>query len=92
MSVYKTQSYIDVRLDTAIDLTGATVTRVLYKKPSGEKGFWAATVDGQDLVYAVQVGDIDEAGIWSFQSYAEIDGRVALGAIITQVFENNISA
>jgi hypothetical protein len=91
MSLYKTQSYLTLRVNTGIDLSGADVRRILYKKPSGTRGYWPATADGQVLVYAVQAGDIDQSGIWSFQSYIEVSGRKGFGDVSSHVFEENIS-
>jgi hypothetical protein len=88
MSYYKGQT-LTVRLSTGISLASATVTRILYKKPSGTKSFWAASVDAQDLVYETV---IDEEGTWEFQSYVVTGGDTFMGEIVKQHFENNISA
>jgi hypothetical protein len=92
MSVFKTQSLITLRLATGIDLSSATTTRILYKKPLGTKGYFSASVDGQTLEYEIQDSDIDQAGIWEFQSYIEVGGRKGFGDIAKQHFEDNISA
>lgn len=92
MSLYQTQSLLTLRLSTGMSLAGAANPRILYKKPSGTKGYWAATIDTQDLVYVIANGDIDQEGNWEFQSYVEIGGKKGFGNIINQVFEQNISA
>lgn len=91
MSLYKTQSLLTIRLATGMDLTAATVTRILYKKPSGIKGYWTATVDAQNLVYVVGVNDINEEGVWQFQSYIEVGTKKGFGNLVSQVFEHNIA-
>jgi hypothetical protein len=88
MSLFKGQT-VTIRLNTGIDLSSATTTRILYKKPSGTKGYWAATTDSQTLVYE---HTIDEEGIWELQSYVVIAGDTFYGDIAKQHFENNISA
>lgn len=79
MSYYVGDSYTQISLDTGISLTGASVTRVLYKKPNGIKGFWPATVSGTSLQYQLQNGDIDQDGIWEIQAYVVIAGKSAYG-------------
>lgn len=79
MSYYVGDSYTQISLDTGISLTGATVTRILYKKPNGIKGFWTATVLGTSLQYQLQNGDIDQHGIWEIQAYVVIAGKSAYG-------------
>lgn len=91
--LHKDQSYWTLALDTKISLAGATETKILYQKPiSGTRGEWTATVNGTELTYAVQAGNIDESGNWKVQSYAVIGGRKAYGDIRTVYFEQNIKA
>lgn len=79
MSYYVGDSYTQISLDTGISLTGATVTRILYKKPNGIKGYWNATVSGTALQYQLLAGDIDQDGIWEIQAYVVIAGKTAYG-------------
>lgn len=90
MSVYKTQSLLTINLATGMDLSGASVTRILYKKPNGIKSYWTATVSGQNLQYVVSNGDIDVEGTWQFQSYIEVGGKKGYGLVAKQVFEPNL--
>lgn len=86
-NVFKGQSYLDIYLDTKIDISGASEVRVLYEKPDGTSGNWVAVVDDTTKVkYAVQPGDIDQDGTWKFQAYALIAGRVALGNPFSRPF------
>lgn len=58
-----------------IDLTASTVRQIKYRKPSGATGTWAADLAGtQSLRHITLTGDIDEAGKWQFQPYAEKPG------------------
>ena len=77
-------------LDTGIVLTGATVTRIQYKKPDGTKGFWTATVLGTTIFYDITAIQNNAAGVWAFQSYVEIGGKIFIGEKIYQTILNNI--
>jgi len=86
-NVFKLQSYLDIYLDTKIDLSGASEVQVLYEKPDGTTGSWRAEVDDTTKVkYEGQEGDIDQSGPWKLQAYALIADRVALGNIVHQTF------
>ncbi len=83
MSVFKTQTLLDLILDTNIDITSATVTRIYYEKPDGSVGFWAGTVeDTTKIKYAIQTDNIDTAGTWRFQTQVVIGGRTGWGDIV----------
>jgi hypothetical protein len=83
--IYENQSLLRLEMDTEVSLTGATVMRILYKKPDGTQGFWPVTLtSGTKLLYNVQDGDIDQAGTWQFQSYVEIDGQTGFGRIVRE--------
>lgn len=88
--IYNTQSYFSVRLATGLDLSTATVTRILYKKPNGTTGYWTATTDAETLVYAVEDGDIDQSGVWEFQGYVEVGGRKGFGETVQTLIGQNI--
>jgi hypothetical protein len=79
MTIYKNQSLVKITLETGQDLTGATNTKILYKKPDSTKGEWAATIVGTTLEYLVQNGNIDQDGNWELQSCIEIAGRKGYG-------------
>jgi len=62
-------------IDTGVDLTNATVTKLKLKKPDGSIVEWVASIEGDakngKISYATQAGDINLAGIWQLQSYIE---------------------
>ena len=70
-----------IRLDTDLDLSSATVKRILYEKPDGTTGYWTATADDTYLTYNLANGDIDQRGQWKFQTYIEVSGEKAYGRI-----------
>ncbi len=84
--VFKGQTSLVISLDTGLDMTGASESKILYKKPNGVLGEWPATVTTTILSRQVQNNDIDMAGTWSFQAYAVLSGKKYYGQIQQQVF------
>lgn len=77
------QSYPKIVVDTNFDISTATELRILYKKPSGKKGFWPGTLNGTDAIeYEFEDGDIDQAGKWELQAFAVVDGKNAYGNVV----------
>lgn len=92
MSQFETQTLLTITVETSYSSLGsATVKRILFVKPNGSKGYWAGTVAGTTLTYQVQTGDIDQAGIWKFQSYIEVGGLIGFGNIVTHNFEKPLT-
>jgi hypothetical protein len=90
MSVlYKGQDY-RITLNTGVDLTIASETKVLYKKPGGGNGEWVSSVVTVSMYYDVTAADNDEDGVWQFQAYAEISGKIYFGSIVKQTILPNI--
>jgi len=55
-------------------LTGATTLRFEMTKPDGTTVNWNATIKAGDNTvaqYTIQAGDLDQAGVWKGQVYAE---------------------
>jgi hypothetical protein len=88
MSVFVNQGYLNITLDTGIDITSATATLILYKKPDGITGYFEAdVVDTTKLFYEFKNEDLDLKGMWKFQAFARIDGRNTWGSVVQkQVF------
>lgn len=84
-AIFTTQGYLVIVLDTGIDLSTASVTKILYRKPSGVKGEFTATVfETTKLRYQFTNTDLDLPGQWSFQAYVVIGGLNAYGEIVRQ--------
>lgn len=76
----------DIILDTGVALAGYTTLQIKYKKPSGNKGYWTATItDSTKAKYTVQAGDLDESGTWTFQVYAVLTDWTGHGEEATAV-------
>lgn len=84
MSIFQSQGYLTLKLDTNIDISTASVTRILYKKPDGTGGYWEAdSVENNTiLVYDMTDADLDQPGVWTFQAFVTIDGRNAYGEYV----------
>lgn len=92
MSVFIDQSYLTLVATTNIDMSAATVTKILYVKPDKTStGSWDAIVRNKSLVYNIQDGDIDQSGMWQFQAYVEIDGKKGFGHIEQIKFNEHLT-
>lgn len=91
MSYFIKSGIVTLTLDTEIDISLATVKKILYKKPSGTIGEWTATAAGTALTYPLTNIDIDIPGVWQFQTYVEIGGKKGYGAIVEQVFMQTLN-
>jgi len=84
---YVNQGNVTITNDTGVTLAGATITRIIYRKPNGTTGYWNATPSGTTLTYALQSGDIDIAGNWRLQAYIVSSGQKGYGTVVTQRFK-----
>lgn len=75
-----------VKLDCVSDITGATNTRIYYKKPDGTTAYWAASIlDNRYLTYQIPDDTVlDQAGDWKFQSYMTVGVWTGFGETATQ--------
>ena len=64
---------VEIILDVATNISGATLRQIKYKKPiSGTLGTWSATEKtATSIVHVTQKDDLNEAGIWKLQAYVE---------------------
>lgn len=85
--LYTNSGLITLILGTGRDLTGASNPKILYQKPDGTKGEWTGTISGQNLTYVLTNADIDQSGVWKFQTYIEVATKKGYGEIVEQVFE-----
>ena len=74
-----------VILNCGTDISAADPVKILYKKPSGTTGEWTGAVYNTNYIkYTTQENDIDEAGIWEFQSYLTLSGWTGRGETAKQ--------
>ncbi len=89
--LFREQSLLELQVPTGFDdLVDATTTEIRYRKPSGERGAWAATVSGATLIYDLHNGDIDEVGKWMFHAHIVVGGLHGYGTIKTRFFQNHL--
>jgi len=88
--VFKTQTGVKISLETGVDNSAQTDKLIRYGKPSGIVGDWVGTLNGTKVEYTLQAGDIDEVGVWRFQSRFVTGASVSIGKIVTQYFESPI--
>lgn len=76
MPVYvgDTLTIIILRATRTVPLGNPPVLKIEYRKPDGTTGDWDATVYQTNYVKKVIAnGDLDQAGLWIFQVYAELE-------------------
>ena len=91
--VFNTQTMLQLKLDTGINISAATVKKILYKKPGNTgSGEWTvSTIDGTNLVYDVQLTDITAPGEWQFQAFVTVGGKDGYGKIVKQMVTQKLN-
>lgn len=75
MSVYVGDVGTEVVLDCGINVSAATVRKILVTKPDGEKKEWSAVPDGTNgIKYVINDGDLDLPGEYRLQASIEMVG------------------
>ena len=80
--IYVGQESLLMKLNTNIDLSGASSVKIKYRKPDATEGSWTGTVSGTYVTKAfiADEGELDTAGNWVFWSWATMaDGRTIPG-------------
>ena len=82
--IYKGQTKLKIELTVNQDITDATVKRIKYQKPSGETGYWPATVSSATagvIYYEPDTTSIlNEVGKWTLWAWVTFsDDRLAPG-------------
>lgn len=78
---------VNLIINTAVTLTGATTLLIKYRKPDGTTGAWVSTIVAgapRYMEYETGVDDFDQNGIWQLSAFAIIGGAV-LDGILTNV-------
>jgi hypothetical protein len=82
---------ITITLHANHNFDNPTTSRIYYKKPSGETGFWNATMSGNDnLVYVTSDTDIDIPGVWILQGYVLKSGTDYWTSLAEMIVEAHI--
>lgn len=68
-------------LDCGVNISSATLVKVIAKSPQGEKKEFIATVDGTNNVkYTTTSTDFDVVGNWLLQAYVQMPDWTGRGA------------
>lgn len=83
--VYVGDTGTEIALDCGVDVSSATVRKILVKKPGATSAIeWAAVADGTNGIKRVAVvGDLDVAGTYYLQAYIEMPGWSGRGEMAT---------
>ena len=62
-------------LDCVEDISAQTEVKIMYQKPKGTSGEWAAVYAAgtTTIYYITEVSDLDEAGCWCLQAYVNLN-------------------
>lgn len=82
---------VEIALDIGTTLTDVIEARILYQKPSGVTGYWPASLDTNYVVYLVDVGDIDETGVWTLQAYIRGNGYELTGVKVPLLVRERVT-
>jgi hypothetical protein len=90
VEIFINQSALRFEAQVNVDITGATVTQINYKKPSGSTGSFPATIEDSEagIMYydVIDTDELDESGTWILQAFvAFADARSAVGLPIKVV-------
>jgi hypothetical protein len=81
--IFKGQSALRITLKTFTDLEGIISAVIMYSKPNGSTGDFAAGVgdSGKGVIFHECIeGELDMAGWWAFWAFITFaDGRTAAG-------------
>jgi len=70
----------DIIVDCGQDITGATNTELVVKKPDGSIVTWTATIYNTNyLKYTTVSGDFDQAGTYRLQASLTLSGWTGYG-------------
>lgn len=63
----------EIVLDCGVNVTTATVRKIVARKQNGVKVTWLASLDGTNAIkYTTTEFDLDVAGTWYLQAYVEM--------------------
>lgn len=73
----KNEIGVPIEVDTTLDLSAATLTKLVVQKPRGAPVDWTGgTVSDTRITYVTQAGDLDQKGEYKIAAYVEFTGGV----------------
>jgi hypothetical protein len=85
MKIYQGDIGIALVIATGLTLTGASVTTLKVKKPSGALVTWNATIDpgnATQLIYTTGTNDLNENGVYFIQASVTLGAQVLFGETV----------
>jgi hypothetical protein len=74
----------EIIVDTCSDISAATVTDLIVRKPDGTQVTWSGAIyDTTKIRYVTTTGDFDQAGRYRLQAYVEMPGWKGFGETTT---------
>lgn len=68
--IYKGDVGTKLQMNAGCDISSASVLKIKYSKPNGNRGEWNATLAGTSSAYYVtKSGDLNAVGLWRIQLY-----------------------
>jgi hypothetical protein len=86
--IFTNHKLLEIELNTKIDLSAITVSKIYFKRPDGTQGQWNAVVKSgpeglKYLSYTLTSNDnINQEGVWLLEPYIEVNGKPAPGDIV----------
>jgi len=62
---------VEFRVNTMIDLSGATTTVLKVRKPNNHDDEWTVSVSGSVMTHTTVAGELDLAGTYVLSAYVE---------------------
>lgn len=92
MSAHKGDVGTLIKIDVQTDLSEMITLKIIFNRPDKTIGFWPAfIIEPTVMGYLFAPGDLNQAGIWSVQPYAESADSMAYGDVINFTVEKNLS-
>ncbi len=79
-----------IRLYSNISLSFATSVAIVYRKPNGTRGQWAAHIDGLMIWYQCTVNDLDVEGAWQVQAVVSGNGQSYTSDVVAFTVLSNL--
>lgn len=83
--------YSALVVDAEVDISTASVVKILYQKPDGSKGEFTATASGENAVYVFSSAELDMVGSWLFQVQYTIGAKIGYSRIYYEVVKPNLA-
>jgi len=81
--IYVDSLGFSIVVETDIDLTNATETTLLIRKPNGGDVIWSADkYETTKMAYLLQAGDLSEKGIYKIQAKAVFSDKILYGSTL----------